>query len=429
MIGGQSASVARRLRLAIFGVGLLNVVLVLLAVDYAYEDMKAGILDVELQQERDLLQRQLAREGMDALVDTANLTTRFVAANRDTASLPAMFADRKAPFSDEVNEGGNLYLVSIEMIQEPLGTLYVAQDITTLRDREQRFQLALLILMLVMLALTFVMAHFGANRLVKPLKRLIHQINHTAPGSFMPRVSEGYRESEYVDIARTFNRFLNAMEAHVQREKTMLAMAGHELRTPLTVISGALDVMEQRHALSPADARTASRIRRATDDMRADVEVLLELMRGSGRLEEKTAIRVDELLQEVIESLEAGQPDQSGRIEWQLECPQTSISANAALVRMLFRNLLQNALKHTHQKVLVRVSQDQVIISDQGGGIPDRVREQLKSRPGLERASSSELSQGLGLLIVQLVCERLGWTLAFRDNDPGMGTSVVVGLR
>ncbi|TVP61749.1 MAG: HAMP domain-containing protein, partial [Halomonadaceae bacterium] len=227
-----STSLAKRLRLSLIVLGVLNVIVMLVAVDMAYEDMKAGLMEVELKEERTVLQEVIRREGSLRAWNTANLTTAFMPDDASAQELPEVFQEVEIPYSGEVSHKGDLFLVTTERLRDPAGTLYLAQDITTLRDRERRFQLALVGIALLMLGLTFLFAHLGAAHLVRPLKRLTHQIRHITPGNFMPRLSTRYREAEYVDISLTFNRFLEALETHVQREKTMLAMAGHELRTP-----------------------------------------------------------------------------------------------------------------------------------------------------------------------------------------------------
>ncbi len=247
----------------------------------------------------------------------------------------------------------------------------------------------------------------------------------------MQRLSNNYRDQEFDDIAEAFNRFLSALESHVEREKSFVKLASHELRTPLAVIVGALNVLEQRQGLSVADQKTLGRIRSATQTMRDDTEVLLELARSETSTEVHRQISVRKAIKDTINDLEHGNSSYAGRVTLLNEDLDLTVPANPALVRLLLRNLLHNALGHTRARVEVRLLQDKVIIRDFGDGLPHLVAEQLAStetfKTGYTR--SGELKNtSFGLLIVQLVCERLGWVLEIGQSN-GEGTEFLIHLQ
>jgi len=93
------------------------------------------------------------------------------------------------------------------------------------------------------------------------------------------------------------------------------------------------------------------------------------------------------------------------------------LTGTQALVRMLLRNLVQNAVRHTRGQVRVDIAASQLTVSDDGGGLPAHVRERLSAPQ-----SSRQLPEdGLGLFIVRLICERLGWRYRVLDRTP-LGT-------
>src|SRR5690606_25355083 len=117
------------------------------------------------------------------------------------------------------------------------------------------------------------------RRVVRPLHTLTQDIRRIEPGSRISRIESAYSDQELAEIASTLNELLGALDAYIRREKSLISLASHELRTPVAVIAGALDVLEQRDSLGEADRRTLSRIRRAADEMRNDVDALLKLAR------------------------------------------------------------------------------------------------------------------------------------------------------
>ncbi|TVP56403.1 MAG: hypothetical protein EA349_08165 [Halomonadaceae bacterium] len=157
--------------------------------------------------------------------------------------------------------------------------------------------------------------------------------------------------------------------------------------------------------------------------MSADVEVLLALTRGEGQQEAVTRLLPGDQIRAVVAELEESQPQQVGRLVIQGEGLQQPVDANPALVRMLFRNLLQNALKHTHGDVYITLSAAAVDIRDTGPGLSREVIQQLAVSPVQHTTWVPGMTRGLGLFIVQLVCERLGWPLSV-NNSATTGTTI-----
>lgn len=236
----------------------------------------------------------------------------------------------------------------------------------------------------------------------------------------MRQIDTDYRDQEFCDIAEAFNRFLSALEHHIEREKSFVKLASHELRTPLAVMSGALNVLEQRQSLSAADQKTLARIRRAMQTMRDDTEVLLELARSEPSENDARTIVLQEVVQNTIDDLEHGHPDHAGRIAVYNKSPGLRVTTHPALVRMLMRNLLQNALRHTHAEVEVRMIGNRISVRDFGSGLPVKVTEHLSSNgaPSAIHSKAGEFNNAtFGLLIVRLICERLGWDLEIAQSD------------
>ncbi|THF61567.1 HAMP domain-containing sensor histidine kinase [Pseudothauera rhizosphaerae] len=408
----MKASLSRRLFRTIFAVGLINVLVTLIAVEFIYEDMEDTILRLELAQERAYLEQGIGEAGRQGW--HSSLLTAVYHPDGATDELPEIFRGRPVPFSAEVMIGDKTYLISIERTANRAGVLYLAQDISLLESREDVMQVGMTLLGLCMLLLCFALARVGTRRIAGPLHGLSRHIAHIHPGTAFTRITAHYDDEELADIAATLNHLLDTLEAYVQREKSLVSLASHELRTPVAVIAGALDVLEQRNSLGEADRRTVARIRRAADEMRADVETLLKLARRSGADDEAEDVALTESVREVVTELESGAPEHAGRITCYATGPAPTVQADPALVRMLLRNLIQNAIRHTPDRVNIHIGADSLRIVDTGAGLPEHVRARLAD--GSDRRVPED---GLGLFIVRLICERLQWRLEIRRSDEG----------
>ncbi len=203
----------------------------------------------------------------------------------------------------------------------------------------------------------------------------------------------------------------------------------HELKNPLTAIQVHLDNLQENQ---PLGERTAA----AVGDVRAQVGRLAHLTRGLRRLAdletrplEIEIVAVEDLLAEVIDLLE--RPDRIEldiqRVPWSIP----SIQADRELLLMVFRNLVDNALKYSSAPVQVRARHTAghlvVEVIDTGRGIqPEElplVTEELYRGSNTHDVAGS----GLGLSIVQRILERHGGRLEVRSRV-GQGTIATVTL-
>ncbi|THF63568.1 HAMP domain-containing histidine kinase [Pseudothauera nasutitermitis] len=409
----MKTSLSRRLFRTLFAISLINVGVTLMVLEFVYEDMEETILQQELALERRFLEERIT-EARARTWSTALLNAVYIPDGDEEFELPSLFQGREIPFSAEVEVGALTFLISIERTTEPPGVLYLAQEITLMENREDVLQIGVGLFALFALGMVLLLARIGTRRVVGPLENLAREIARVRPGTLYARIQTPYADAELANIADTLNQLLNELDAYVQREKSLVSLASHELRTPVAVISGALDVLEQRDSLGEADRRTVARIRRAADEMHADVQTLLKLARRSSEHEQSEAVDLAASVRAVITDLSGGNPALKERIEcvWPAQAPV--IDADPALVRMLLRNLVQNAVRHTTGQVRIALGPHSLSIIDTGAGLPEHIRARL-SGPQDRRIPED----GLGLFIVRLICERLGWLLQARRGDTG----------
>jgi signal transduction histidine kinase len=399
-------SITKRIHRAIFTITLVCIVVMVLSVLLVNESLESAMLQVEITEDQNFY---LAHRKSDAPVVWQSPMLAIVHVPKGAPTpphMPAVFAGLPIPFSDEIERGEDTYLVRIQ--PSAAGTLYIAKNITHFEDRATWFQIALGIVILVIVALSLLLTILVSRRIVRPLKRLTDQISTLPVGPNMSRIALNFDDSELHSIAETFNRFLDELEAFVKREQSLLNLASHELRTPIAVISGAIDVLEQRGQLSENDRATVARMRRACTEMGLDVNMLLTLARRqTARPHDAETIHVAEMIDAVLDDLSASHQARQ----------RVTVAANAALavfsdpamVRMLLRNLIQNALRHTTRKIDIHINAASIDIADQGGGL---TRDQQAAISGnLHQVRDGSSLNGLGLYIVTLMCERLGWTL------------------
>lgn len=425
----MKSSLTGRLTRTLFLLIAATAVVSMLIVELFVDDVENTIMDLELKADAEYFKQQIQNNDFQP-VRTARLEAIFLPEGEEQSVLPHYFQGNVAPFSREIEEGKTTLLIIGQPVKDPGGTLFLAQDITIMENHEFLVQLMLLTVAAGMLLTGYVLARAAARHLVRPFQKLNREVLDTAPGSSIPRIATDYRDQEFCDIAEAFNRFLDEFERHIEREKSFVKLASHELRTPLAVMNGALNVLEQRQSLSKADQKTLARLRRAMQTMREDSEVLLELARREASNDGITTILLKDVVQNTIDDLEQGHSEQAGRITMFDHAQGLRVRTHPVLVRMLLRNLLQNALRHTRSPVEVHIQVNGVLIKDFGSGLPDTVVKSLRqsslSNDGLSKLDPLTKAT-FGLLIVLLVCERLGWELR-REQSDDQGTQLLIEI-
>lgn len=420
-------SIAHRIYRVIALVSVVSVAAMFVSTTLVNEDLEHTMLGEEMAQEREFFLEQ----NPDLTQPVHSVGPRRVLAylpkvastapgQESRQDVPEIFEGRSAPFSGEISSQGETYLVSISELPE--GILYLARNISHFEARERLFQMALLVVGGLIALMAVALSIMAARRVVKPLGKLAEQIQQVPVGAHMVGLPTTWQDTELQTIAESFNDFVAQLQAYVRREKSLLSLASHELRTPIAVVSGALDILEQRDHLTPADKATVARIRRATSEMQNNVGILLALARkdGGSSLSPVTLSLATEL-NKVLEDLSVDFPV-AARVVVQALAPAVVV-ADAAMVRMLLRNLVQNALQHTTARVYITLQANQFEIRDEGQGLGPSAREVLL---GARHVADSEGPVGgLGLYLVTLMAERLGWVLALVDSS-AQGTVVRV---
>ena len=413
----MARSISTRIYWTVFAACLISLFAAGLVVIIGYEDLEQSMLELDFKVERDFI-----LEHADPLIpltwSTGHMEAAYLPDSRPGLQPPLLFQRFPFPFSGETEIDGKTFLVSLYQLDG--GRLYLAKDISLFEARETTFQQLLVATGIGVILLSLLISHLIARQLAAPLQQLASTIRSTPPSQHMPRLALTFRDAELQAIGEGFNAFLDELEGFVKREQLLLSLASHELRTPIAVISGAIEVLQQRDQLSADDRKTLQRIERATAEMKNNVEVLLTLSRRPTSTANSSPLSLPEVLQQVLADM-ASVVSHTERVQLELAAAPV-VNADAVLVTMLLRNLLQNALQHTPGTITVRLEANAFTVTDRGAGLPEASQRLLH----MATLSHKEIPMltGLGLYIVTLICQRLQWQLETQSSSSGTSVRV-----
>jgi two-component system sensor histidine kinase QseC len=221
------------------------------------------------------------------------------------------------------------------------------------------------------------------------------------------------------------NGLFRRVEEALEAERRFTADAAHELRTPLAALQAQLQVAQRARDSAERD-RSLSNLQVGLSRAAHLVDQMLQLARLDPErgLPEVQEVDLGSVAETVCADLGPAILDRELDFDLAAE-PGVSVQGQAEWLRVMVRNLVDNAARYTPAGGRLRVVVDRsdghprVAVADSGSGIPAEDREAVLRR--FHRLDHSEQpGSGLGLSIVLRIAELHGATLSLGDA-PDLG--------
>lgn len=240
-------------------------------------------------------------------------------------------------------------------------------------------------------------------------------LEHLSSGDHRRIEARRFGKDEVGMLAGTIEKTLERISAFVERERYFTRSASHELRTPITVITGALELLEQSD-LSANDVKALDRVRRATLDMKATVEMFLCLARETddGLYDEQFLVLP--LMSRAIEQQRYLLNGKAVDVHVS-NLANPTVHGHPQAFFVAVTNLVRNAFEHTldgQGPITILIEERELYVTNQLTGDNDARQLPLQA--------SSTQGYGLGLGIVQGLCERNGWSFSLHTDEARFAT-------
>lgn len=337
-------------------------------------------------------------------------------------------SDREQGFSDKVIDG-NRWRVFSTWDDSGKNLIHVAELTKEREELSRDIAGNLLKPLWFSLPLLAILLWLAVARSLRPLVKLSDELEQREPENLAP-LDVGTAPREVVPLIERLNKLFVRIDTSMQKERRFTADAAHELRTPVAGIKAQAQVAraasneaERIHALDNAIL--------GCDRAAHLIDQLLTLARIDTLGDEVTEpCQLRSIASEVIASIAPTALNQNVRLEL-MEGDEVEVRGNPLLLRILLRNLIDNAVRHTPQGTSVRIDvtreqgQSCLSVTDNGTGIPEpelaRVAERFYRPVG-----TSAYGSGLGLSIVKRIAETHAASLLIAPNKDGKGLSVTV---
>jgi len=216
-----------------------------------------------------------------------------------------------------------------------------------------------------------------------------------------------------------------------RRQSNFIDSVTHELKSPIASMKLYLQTLHRRQVSEEQQMTFYRFMLEDLDRLDRLINQMLDAGRmESGRLEgEMEDVALDDLLRECAEAVCSSYRVPPATIRWDLE--PCSVRARRIDLHLIFRNLLDNAVKYAGADPQVEVTMRSgpdgrvtVRIVDNGKGVPTNLRRKIFGRfvrLGME-LEREKPGTGLGLYIVRTLVKRLRGRVRVTDREEGSGT-------
>lgn len=208
-----------------------------------------------------------------------------------------------------------------------------------------------------------------------------------------------------------------------------VSIASHQLRTPLTALKGFTGMLidEDAGPINDKQREYLSEIKSANDRMIDLINSLLNVSRVDLDvfIVEPEPVNLQKIAESVMSELEMKIKEKKLQVEMTFEKDLPMINVDLKIVRMIFQNLLTNALKYTPSEgsITLNVKKDGsnilISVTDTGYGIPENVQSKIFQK--LFRADNirqkDPTGTGLGLYIIKSTLEKTGGKIWLKSKE------------
>ena len=322
---------------------------------------------------------------------------------------------------------------------QSVGIVLLTREAREVDRRLFEIRASVLLLFATALILTVALSLYLSRTIATPMLDLARATQRIREGEGRAQsVPDGLlkRNDEIGVLARDLQNSARALWARIDANERFAADVAHELRNPLTSVRSAIETLRRvedpasRNRLLAIIADDAVRMDRLIGDISDSSRVDAELSRTIS-----TPVDIAPILGALTELHAATRDEDDPVVLLEAEAGPLVVRGVEGRIVQVFRNLLGNAISFSPPQGQVKVTARhagamvEVVVEDQGPGIPEQKLESIFERFYSERPSGERFGQhsGLGLSISRQIVEGLRGRISAENIRDASGA--VTGAR
>ena len=267
---------------------------------------------------------------------------------------------------------------------------------------------------------------------LRPLYTFMQAIHSVSDGNFHTKI---YLEhpKEFRELSRCFNQMTEELSQIELLRSDFINNFSHEFKTPMVSILGFAQLLKKGNLNASEQAEYLDIIIDEAKRLTALSTNILNLSKveSMSLLTDSTTFNVGEQIRECVILLEKKWTEKD--ISFDLHLLEQKIDGNAQLLKQVWTNLIDNAIKFSPVKSEIILSMDKhsdtfsVTITDNGCGMDEKTQHYIFDKFYQGDSSHSSEGNGLGLALVKKIIELHHGTITV-NSHPLQGSSFMVTL-
>lgn len=265
-------------------------------------------------------------------------------------------------------------------------------------------------------------ANIGLNfMIVKRIKRLNIATKHITEGNFNETVVV-YGHDEISELSHHFNTMTYALRDNYYVNQSFMKDYAHEFQTPISVIKGYADLIASSDDIDEMKDY-AQIISKQSQGLSLLSQNILEL----SLLENEQVVRKDDhydIARQLREIIQVMQPKwEEKNLDLDIDLKEIEIEGNEKFSYVMFRNLIDNAIKYAYHDSILHVSMTKedahirISITNQGDTIESENLNKIFNLFYRSEKSKDAYGHGVGLSIVKKIVDKLSYDIDVKSKN------------
>lgn len=299
---------------------------------------------------------------------------------------------------------------------------------------EVRFGSVLLFMSVISLIIGSLMALLLGKFSLSPINRLVNGMNSLAAGNFKTRIEYGgliERHPTFGEITESFNTMAEELENTEMLRSDFINNFSHEFKTPIVSIAGFAKLLKKGNLTEEQMEQYLDAIEEESMRLSYMATNVLNMTKVENQtiLTDVTNFNLSEQVRAVLLLLESAWSKKN--IELHLDFDEFSIEANEELLKQVWINLIDNAVKFVPRcgtvSLDIREAGERILITVSNTGkdiAPDKIDKIFNKFYQADESHAGE-GNGIGLAIVKRIVYLHGGEVSVQSGN-GMTTFTVI---
>ena len=312
--------------------------------------------------------------------------------------------------------------------------LLTKAGVTVDMDGDLQLGQVILFMSLISLVIGAVIAFFGSRIPLKPINELVDKLNRLAAGDFKTRLKFGETLSALPavkELTANFNIMAEELENTELLRNDFINAFSHEFKTPIVSIAGLANLLEAGNLTEEQRVQYARAIREESMRLSYMASNVLTLTKVENQtiLTDVSRFNLSEQVRSAVLLLEEKWTKKN--VDLQLDFEEFTIEANEEMLKQVWINLIDNAVKFvprngTVELELIDKGEELCVkVKNTGSEIPQEKQEKIFHKFYQADESHATKGNGIGLAIVKRIVDLHNGSVTVNSCD-GVTTFVVV---